>query len=331
MKNKTIIKESVVSKLGFLYYTFIKNSVPPFYMETITNQLNKGCVIKLPKSDDSHKTIKGVHMVTNVPDYLSINLNIVGTQLKCSKISQYQGFLVNLKDFKDSQSYLKQQLSKRNIKNLYAKQRKLEGSHNISYTFHYGDITETQYDFLFTELYNMLEKRFYEKKIYNNNLLSWKYYYDLVYPMILNKKASLFVIYDGEKPITITLNFHLMSMVFSYIQSYDLNYSNYNMGDISMLKHIEWCKKNDFTIFDLSMGHTDYKIKWCNHTYRYKHHLFYNSSSITSRTKASVIILKFKLRQYLRDKDIIGKKFQLDKFFYKSKVKQLDSFNWKES
>ncbi len=331
MGTKTILREQVASKLGLMFYTFIENRVPPFYSEKIVNNLDNNSVVKLPKSKDTNKIKNSVYRVTNVPDYLNLELDFGKTPLKCTRISQYQGFLVNLKGINDSKTYLEQQLSKRNIKNLYAKQRKLEGSHKISYTFHYGDISRTHYDFLFTEFYNMLEQRFLEKRMYNNNLLSWKYYFELVHPMILEKKASLFVIYDGEKPITITLNFHLHNIVSSYIQTYDINYSHYNMGDISMLKHIEWCKKNDFIIFDLGMGHTDYKIKWCNHIYRYSHHLFYNPKSLISRAKATLLIFKYRLRQYLRDKEIIGKKFQMNKILYITRAKKLANFNWKES
>ena len=323
-------EEQVISKLGFLYSIFVKNHVPPFYSKKSINTLNNNS-ITLPKTKEVKSQNNDVILVANVPDYISVQLELNGSKVKCKEVRQYKGYLVYLKDVLDSKAYLTEQLSKRNIKNLFAKQRKLERNHNISYTFHYGDITEEHYDFLFSEFYNILKNRFLEKQMYNNNLLNWKYYYDLAYPMILEKKASLFAIYDGERPITLTLNFHLNDIVFSYIQSYDINYSAYNMGDISMLKHIEWCKKNNFSVFDLAMGQTDYKLKWCNHIYNYEHHIFFNSQSLFSRIKALVLQNKLSLRQYLRDKEIIGKKFQMDKFIFKRRVKQLTNFDWKGS
>ncbi|MBC8767855.1 GNAT family N-acetyltransferase [Arenibacter sp. BSSL-BM3] len=323
-------KKNVISKLGFLYHIFIENRIPRFYSENMENRLCNN-EISLTRTELSSIENNGIYTMSNVPDYLALLIEPEEQGFKSKMVRQYQGYLVYLKDIDDSKAYLAQQLSKRNIKNLFAKQRKLEGSNNISYTFHYGDITKEHYDFLLSEFYDMLEKRFLEKKMYNNNLLHWKYYYDLVYPMILEKRASLFVIYDGKKPITLTLNFHLKDIVFSYIQTYDIDYSNYNMGDISMLKHIEWCKKNDFSIFDLAMGQTDYKLKWCNHIYNYEHHLFYNSQSLFTRIKALILLNELRLRQYLRDKDIIGKRFQMDKFLFKRRVKQLSNFNWHES
>lgn len=322
--------KQVISKLGFLYSIFVDNHIPPYYQEAIVNTLDNN-YIKLPIDQAPIKGKDGIDVVPNIPDYLTAPLNIGDTGFKCTRVRQYQGYLVHLKGGIDCKSYLSEQLSKRNIKNLYAKQRKLEAGHKISYIFHYGDIAKDHYDFLFTEFYTMLKRRFLEKKMYNNNLLNWKFYYDLAYPMLLEKKASLFVIYDGQKPITMTLNFHLRDIVFSYIQTYDIDYSGYNMGDISMVKHIEWCKENDFSVFDLAMGQTDYKLKWCNHIYNFEHHIFFNGSSSFSSVKSYILSQKLRLRQYLRDHDIIGKRFQMDKFLFKSRVKRLNNFNWKES
>lgn len=329
-RTKSSRNEEVISKLGFLYSIFVENHIPPYYQEAIVNTLDNNR-ITLPAGQSPIKGNSSVVLVPNIPDYLNVSLNLGEAGMKCKKASQYQGFLVHLKDGIDSKTYLSEQLSKRNIKNLYAKQRKLEAGHKISYIFHYGDISKEHYDFLFTEFYTMLKRRFLEKKMYNNNLLNWKFYYDLAYPMILKKKASLFVIYDGEKPITLTLNFHLKDIVFSYIQTYDIDYSHYNMGDISMVKHIEWCQKNEFSVFDLAMGQTDYKLKWCNHVYNFEHHLFFNPGSAYSSLKSYLLSQKLRLRQYLRDKDIIGKRFQMDKFLFKRRVKRLNNFNWKES
>lgn len=329
-RTKSSRKEEVISKLGFLYSIFIENHIPPFYQEAIVNTLNDNC-ITLPAGQAPIKGNSTVVLIPNIPDYLTVPLKIEKVSVQCKRVRQYQGYLVHLKEGIDCKTYLSEQLSKRNIKNLYAKQRKLEAGHKISYIFHYGDIAKEHYDFLFSEFYSMLKSRFLEKRMYNNNLLHWKFYYDLAYPMILEKKASLFVIYDGEKPITMTLNFLLEDIVFSYIQTYDINYSNYNMGDISMVKHIEWCKESGFTIFDLAMGQTDYKLKWCNHIYNFEHHLFFNPGSSFSRMKSHILSQKLRLRQYLRDKNIIGKRFQMDKFLFKRRVKRLNNFNWKES
>jgi CelD/BcsL family acetyltransferase involved in cellulose biosynthesis len=222
------------------------------------------------------------------------------------------------------------QLSKRNRKNLFSKVRKLENNHQVTYKMYYGGITKEHYDFLIDTFYKLFDRRFKEKRIYNKNLINWKYYHELIYPMILDKKASLYVIYDQDKPIDITLNFHLGHIVFSFMHTYDIDYSNFNMGDISMLKHLDWCFGHQIALFDLSIGETGQKIKWCNYSYDFKYHIFYNPKSLNSNILTLIICLKLKLKQFLRDRNIIGKLFQYDKFFYKRRAKKLKNFNWRK-
>lgn len=168
----------------------------------------------------------------------------------------------------------------------------------------------------FDVFHKLVHRRFNDKRVYNNNLIKWKYYNNLVYPMILEKKTSLFVIYDKEKPIDITLNYHLGDIVFSFMHTYDIDYSRFNLGDISMVKHIDWCIEHQIPIFDLSIGETGQKIKWCNYSYDFKYHVFYNPGSVSSRLKTRIICLKLKQKQFLRDKNIIGKNLKLLKSIY---------------
>ena len=44
-------------------------------------------------------------------------------------------------------------------------------------------------------------------KLTNNNLYpeEWAFYHDVAFPMILEKKASLFVVYETSNPIAVTL------------------------------------------------------------------------------------------------------------------------------
>ncbi len=172
-------------------------------------------------------------------------------------------------------------------------------------------------------------KRFHQKKIYNRNLVKWKYYQDLFYPMILDRKASIFVISDQEKPITITLNLHISDIVFSHIQIYDVDYSKYSMGDIAIFKNIEWCYKNNINLWDFSKGATVNKLRWSNHIYQFDYHLFYNNNSLISKIMVNYITLKLIFKQLLRDRGIIGGVFQLDNLYYYTKMKKLKNYDWK--
>ncbi|MEA1787384.1 GNAT family N-acetyltransferase [Arenibacter sp. GZD96] len=315
---------------SMVFDLFQEDKIAHFYTGTVQNTLTHNYLATSnafdPKFDEGH-----VFLVKDIPSFLQLTIDTTahGRQHRC--IEQYKGYLVDISNSKDLNDYLDSHLSSRNRKNLRAKQRKLEESGTISYTFHFGEIDKSEYDRLFDAFYRLLEKRFHEKKMYNKNLVQWHYYHALAYPLILAKKASLFVIYDGDNPITLTLNFHKGDIVFSAIQTYDIAYSGYNMGDISMVKHLEWCKSLNVALFDLSMGVTDYKLKWCNRTYSFHYQLFYSKSSLLAHIVLYYTLLKLRLKQYLRDKHIIGKRFQYDTFFYKKQVKKLKNYDWKAS
>ena len=169
------------------------------------------------------------------------------------------------------------------------------------------------------------------KKYITEILIQWKFYHELFYPMIQQKNASIFVISDKEKPITITLNFHVSDIVFSHIQIYDVKYSKYSMGDIAIFKNIEWCYSNNVNLWDFSKGETDNKLRWSNHIYQFDYHVFYKRKSLISKVMAHIIARKLIIKQFLRDHGIIGGVFQLDSLYYYTKMKKLKNYNWKNS
>ncbi|MBT8180243.1 MAG: GNAT family N-acetyltransferase [Eudoraea sp.] len=307
-----------------------ENNIIPFYEDILVNKLTNQKIITSHNKEKSKKVIK-VYTVADIPDFLNVLLKEKNDDLKVKKIPQYKGYLIDLTKFNNAEDLFIKTLSRNPRKNFRSKKRKLESDNNISYNFHYGEIDKDYYDFLFEICYKLMEERFREKKIYNRNLIKWKYYHDLFYPLILDKKASIFVISDQEKPITITLNFHVSDIVFSHIQIYDLDYSRYSMGDIAIFKNIEWCYRNDFNIWDFSKGATDNKLRWSNYIYQFDYHLFYKNKSLISAIKARAISLKLAIKQLLRDRGVIGGIFQLDSLYYYTKTKKLKNYNWKEA
>ena len=311
----------------FFFSLFKTGQIPSYYSLPIKNKLTDDVLLGGNSNDllDSGKqanlkTIAGNTIIWDIPEYLDVPLKELDPKIKVEKIRQYKGYLIQLSPHKNIDEFLGSQLSARSRKKLRSKTRKLEAEYNVRYAFYYGEIERPLYDRLFDALYGFLEDRFEEKKTHNNNLHKWEVYRKLLYPMIADKRGSLFVIYADEKPITIGMQFHLSKTVFSYIQSYDLAYSDYNMGDISTTKRLEWCFDQGFDTFDVSMGETVFKHKWCNQHYDLYFHMFYNSKSIPSVLKYKVQRSKLELKQYLRDKDILGKFIQLDKLKFRLKA-----------
>ena len=98
--------------------------------------------------------------------------------------------------------------------------------------------------------------------------------------MIQSKQASLFVIYDNKKPISITLRFHSNKIIFDTITVFDIDYQKFRLGSLSIIKMLDWAFKNNFKIFDLCKGHLDYKEKWSNIRYSVDNHIIYNKGFI---------------------------------------------------
>ncbi|RKN76931.1 GNAT family N-acetyltransferase [Ulvibacterium marinum] len=303
-------------------------TIPPFYVETIVNKLS-GEKLKASYDHNKSSSLPKFCIVSDIPDYLDVERLERETKTAILKIPQYKGYLINLKRFNSVDELIGQNLGKNSRKNLRAKHRKLELNHEISYQFYYGKIDRNQYDHLFDVCYRLMETRFHQKKIYNRYLLDWKYYHDLFYPKILSKEASICVIYDGPKPITITLNFHRGDIVFSFIQIYDTDYFKYSLGDIAMYKNIEWSYANNFAVWDVSKGATENKLRWSNHNYLFDYHIFYSVHSPIHRFLAFITSQKLKLKQLLRNKGIIGGTFQLDRLYYYTKRKKLKGYAWR--
>lgn len=91
--------------------------------------------------------------------------------------------------------------------------------------------------------------------------------------MILEKKASLFIIYDGEKPIGIMLNFMSNNILFGTMSVFDIAYAKYNVGSVNIMKLIEWCLNNHIKFLDFSKGHFDDKVRWTNVAYYFEYYI----------------------------------------------------------
>lgn len=314
---------------NLIFQLCFENTIPTFYKKKIINNLS-GQEINVSYEQDKLEPISNFFTVSDIPDYLEIELHQRNKNVALKRVVQYQGYLIRLKEFNTLNEFINNRLSKNTRKNLKAKLRKIEENHKIKYKFHHGEIDKDHYDYLFDICYNLMKERFNQKKIFNRFLLHWRYYYDLFYPKILKKEASIFVIYDDMKPITITLNFHKADIVFSFIQIYNTDYYKYSMGDIAMYKNIGWCYENNYSIWDVSKGQTENKRRWSNHIYKFEHHLFYKSNSILAKWFTLLTANQLRFKQILRDKGIIGGIFQLDRVYYYTKRLKLKNYNWKE-
>jgi hypothetical protein len=299
-------------RYNFTFDFFQKKSIYPFY-EYIHNNINS---IDLLNKDYNLDNGIGdsIHEIKFIPTYFALKFPISPSNYKFIKFSRVENFQINLEPYDDVESYLKKQMSSKNRSQLKKRINRLEQCFDIRYAFYCGDISKQKYDMLFRILQLLIERRFKQRGDTFSLIEKWDDIKESSYQMILEKKASLFVIYDQEKPISINLRYHFDNILNHLIRSYDIDYSKFGVGQTAVFKELEWCFSNNVKIFDLMWGELDYKIFWTNVTSKYEHHFIYKKNHPFKTPYVKLIIKMYKLNDFL-----IKKGFYI--LLYKTKVK----------
>ena len=275
-----------------------------FLKELLSNQRNIpfGFNMILPESG---KTFVSERIVTapekmvvvkDIPDYLEVEFNDLVNKFRTAKIKTLEGYYIELSAFDGYDDYLKLKISSKRRSNLRKYQRRLEQCFDIRYTIYCGAIDQQEYRRLFEVMEEFLKRRFTEKKEVNYEIPHLREMEELLYDLILSKKASLFVIYHNNRPISIRINMFYKELAYYIISGYDIDYSAFHIGAIDMLKNIEWCMENRFTRYDLLKGYADYKKNWTTHRYYNYDHLIYQPGSLKQLSKKALLFAKLQLR-----------------------------------
>lgn len=284
---------------------FVKHWLLPLHVNAGKN-LTKGINYKLNNSFSDYKG--KTFLIYDVPTYFKVEeFNVLnGSSLRLKKLYQYKGFLMDLTSVKNHNEYINSQFSSKNRREFRSNQRRLEECFKIKYSFLHGETNMSEFRSVFDDFFNLLQKRFSDKHINYHHLTEtkWNFYNDVVYKMLLEKKASILVIYNETKPIGITLNFHSDTILFETITVFDPDYYKFSIGKTSIIKLLEWCFENNYKISDFSKGDFDYKHKWANLEYEFYYHIFYDSSSLKSRFTAKFVEVFFNTKLYLREQNL---------------------------
>jgi len=226
-------------------------------------------------------------------------------------VKQYPGYLVDLTNYDSFENYMTTVFNGKHRRKLFSYRRKLQNHFKITSTMFFGHIDKATYDVVFDTFHDILKKRFKSKKEVNSILKkeNWDFYKELSYPMILEKKASLFVVYDQKKPICIMLNFIQGQQIIGAITGFDISYQKYNIGTVGMMNQFEWAFKNSFSLIDFSKGEYKYKSRWGSTKYCFEYHILYDGTSLKAKLMANVLGNYFKIKQGLR---VMG----LNRFFH---------------
>ncbi len=283
------------SNVSFFLDLFFKNKgFPPFYKK-ITNSITNHVVYRT-NSNSNFRINHTTYSISDIPDYFLPQLINTDKHLKLLTTSLYTGYLINLTAFKDLEDYLNNKLGRPRKSQLKRYRKRLDLCIAPEYKIFYGDILEHEYLLLFKYLFSMTEQRFAQKEEFNFELPYLELYQDMMYPLILDKKACIFAIYHNNKPINITLNFIDGDTIFHWNSCYDTDYQMFNLGHINMVNHLEWAFQNSFKLFDMGRGDFLHKRKYVNENYMYNEHVLYDSKSLRASIIAYLKIIKLKIR-----------------------------------
>ncbi|WP_421804963.1 GNAT family N-acetyltransferase [Flagellimonas sp.] len=285
--------------------TFYRSKLQGLYVNVGRN-ITKGVDLELGKPSLQEKG--KCFLVYDVIDFDEQNtINFIDCLwLGHYSVKQYPGYLIALNRFKSLDDYLAKTFSKNSRYKLRKFKKRLEDSFNISFKAHCGEISKDTYDSIFLSFRHLLEKRFTEKQISNNNLDKgeWGFYQDVAYPMILEKKAILYVLYNNGRPISITLAYLSDNRIFDAITVFDTDFSKFHLGSIKIMYLVEWCIKNNWNILDFSKGHFDYKVRWANKKFDFHYHIWFDKRSTRATLIAYGLKQFFRLKQFLREKKV---------------------------
>ena len=313
-------KEEIVT-FGFIknLLFFKPNKNLPLYINVGKNN-TKGISYTI-NQDNTNNDYKGkVCLLYDVPQTLKKQQEILNTKIKILKVRQYPGYKTQLTNYKDFNDYLNSKFSKKTKYKFNSYKRALENTWDISYKNLYGTITKEEYDTVFQAFHTLLTKRFDEKQESNNNLdpTEWGFYKEVVYPLILEKKASLYVVYNGNIPIAISLNYFLENKLIFAMTVFDTDYAQYNVGTVHLMELYKWCFEQKLEAVDLSKGFYHYKTRWGDTEYFFENHIIYDANALRCMVLAHTMATYFKWKQQLRDLKI-NEKINKIKFLLSTK------------
>ena len=245
-------------------------------------------------------------MIYDVPSYFQCPEKLPSKGVALKKIRQYPGFLIEVDQFEGLEQFMQSKFKKSSRYKLKKYRKRLSESFNISSAMFWGEMSKVDFENIFEKFRSLLQKRFVGKGEHNNNLdeQEWDFYKKVAYPMILKKEAGLFVVFNDEEPIAITLNYFSNDVIFDAITVFDTDYAKFHLGSVNIMSLIEWAIDNGFKILDFSKGYFDYKTRWATKHYYFEYHILYDSKSPISWLRAKILGIFLRMKQFLREKNL---------------------------
>lgn len=294
-----------INKQDFYGTLTEKHTVLDCY-EKLTSNYNNDLLFF--NSKQSSKKARETTSIKLFPSYLSPTFKDYKAKIVPQK--KITGYAIAIEQKTDLSLFLKTHYSKSFRSNIKRFVNRLELCFTISYKMFHGDMSKEDYLYHMNTLHDMLTKRFEQRNERNKTLDNWDFYLKTTYNLINAKKASIFAIYNNDEPIHICINHHFNDIFFVSIPSYNIDYSKFALGNISIYKLLEWSINNDYRMLDMAYGDLEYKRRWSNLIYNFNHHIIHKKSNLFSSIKASIETLIISIKNLL-------KKYNVDSYIKK--------------
>ncbi len=282
--------------IDYFFELYEKGVVPKIFSK-VNSLENQESYVNPDYDENLVKNADKIYSVFFIPDYLKPTFD---TDRFSSKVINqfFKGYAIFLDGFSSADAYIKHRF-RSNAKGIRRRVKRLESCFQISYKTFYGEIDENEYNLLMNSLHQMLIRRFEQRNDVSQTLTQWDRYKKMYFSLINEKKASLFVAYEKEIPIIVSINHHFQGRLFSAISSYDIDYGKFSLGSVEIYKKLDWCIANDHKSYEMGMGDLSYKREWCNHIYNFKHQIIYPKKSFLAGIKANLEFIKASLKEFI--------------------------------
>tara|TARA_R110000868_G_scaffold392315_1_gene662885 strand:- start:134 stop:1384 length:1251 start_codon:yes stop_codon:yes gene_type:complete len=296
-KHKTLEFESIYP------VKFLRNRFRLYYYNVGKNITNGVSYVLSNNQNDC----KGkVFLIYDVLPYLRERHNLTGDHpyLKLKKAPQYKGYLTDLSGFKNFDDFFLRHFSAKSRGNIRKWDKRLKLNFKVDFKVFYGEIELEVYNHVFDNLLILIQKRWDDLGMENDILKDHDYYHELCYNMILDKTATLNVLYANDEIVAISICFASNKELFFAITSFDIDFRKYNLGHLLIMYIMNWCFETGFDIFDYSKGTYEYKTRWSNKTYVFEDHILFDRNSIGSNLVGNYLVLFYRMKQFLRERNV---------------------------
>ena len=267
-------------------------------------------------------------VLQDVPGYVDLILDQHQKKFSTHTIITQHTHVIELERYLDGNQYMEQHFGPKTRSSLRRYKKRLGECFDIRYEVFQGSIDKKWYNEIFEQLRTLMIRRFKEKNEENYELPHLDEIKADLYPMLLQNRATLFVIYANGEPVSIRINMMKDKLAFYILSAYNPDYDVFRLGKLDMWQNVSWFINQGYTTYDLLKGYAYIKEKWADRTYANNLVFVNEASNLWDRLKFFVRLTSVRFRHTMVKK---LKYMGLDKIIHRikrRKINHLDKANY---